>query len=45
MNALALLLETIFFFLIGAAISRAWLVAVGLGLGPQPGCFVVAVTD
>lgn len=45
MNALALLLETIFFFLIGAAILRAWLVAVGLGLGPQPGRFVVAVTD
>lgn len=45
MQALALLLDTFFFFLIGSALLRAWLVAVGLGLGPQPGRFVVAVTD
>lgn len=45
MNALAMLLETFFFFLIGAALLRAWLVAVGLGLGAQPGRFAVAVTD
>jgi YggT family protein len=45
MQSMALLLDTIFFFLIGAALLRAWLVAVGLGLGVQPGRFVVAVTD
>lgn len=45
MHALILLLDTIFYFLIGSAILRAWLVAVGLGLGPQPGRFVVALTD
>lgn len=45
MQTLAYLLDTFFFFLIGASLLRAWLIAVGLSLVPQPGRFVVAVTD
>lgn len=45
MHTLAYLLDTAFFFLIGACILRAWLIAVGLSLVPQPGRFVVAATD
>ncbi len=45
MQALLMILETVAFFLIGAALLRAWLVWVGLSLAAQPGRFVVALTD
>jgi len=45
MQTMLYVLDTIFFFLIGACVLRAWLISVGLSLVPQPGKFVVAVTD
>jgi YggT family protein len=45
MQTLAYLLDTLLFFVIGACLLRAWLIAVGLSLVQQPGRFVVALTD
>jgi YggT family protein len=44
-QALLMILETVAFFLIGAALLRTWLAWVGLSLVVQPGRFVVALTD
>lgn len=42
---LALLLETFFFLLIGAALLRAWMNWTRVNMRVQPGVFVMAVTD
>ena len=42
---LAFVLETIFFFLIAAALLRAWMNWVRVNMRGQPGSFVMALTD
>ena len=42
---LAFILETIFFFLIAAALLRAWMNWVRVNMRGQPGSFVMALTD
>jgi YggT family protein len=44
-NILLFLLDTIFFALVAAAMLRAWLNAVRIHMGQQPGPFVLALTD
>lgn len=45
MQVLTFLLETLFFFLIGACLLRAWMNHLRLQMSGQPGRFAVAVTD
>jgi len=45
MQVLIFLLETLFFFLIGACLLRAWMNHLRLQMSGQPGRFAVAVTD
>jgi YggT family protein len=45
MQILLFLLDTFFFFLIGAALLRAWMNTRRLRMTQQPGIFVMAVTD
>lgn len=42
---LAFLLETLFFFLVAAALLRAWMNWVRVNMSGQPGSFVMALTD
>jgi len=42
---LAFIFETIFFFLIAAALLRAWMNGVRVNMRGQPGSFVMALTD
>ncbi len=42
---LAFLLETIFFLLIAAALLRAWMNWLRIGMSAQPGPFLMALTD
>lgn len=42
---LAFLLETLFFFLVAAALLRAWMNRVRVNMNGQPGAFVMALTD
>lgn len=42
---LSFVLETIFFFLIAAALLRAWMNWLRIGMAVQPGQFVMALTD
>ena len=42
---LAFILETVFFFLIAAALLRAWMNWVRVNMHGQPGSFVMALTD
>jgi len=45
MRILLFLLETLFFFLVGAALLRAWMNHLRVPMQAQPGRFVMAVTD
>ncbi len=45
MRILLFLLDTFFFFLIGAALLRAWMNTRRMRMTQQPGVFVMAVTD
>ncbi len=45
MRVLFFLLDTLFFFLIGAALLRGWMNSLRLRMTQQPGLFVMAVTD
>lgn len=45
MRVLFFLLETLFFFLIAAALLRAWMNQMRVQMSGQPGRFVIAVTD
>lgn len=45
MQVLIFLLETLFFFLIGAALLRAWMNQMRVQMSGQPGRFAIAVTD
>jgi YggT family protein len=45
MDILFFLLETLFFFLMAAALLRAWMNHLRIPMSAQPGRFVVAVTD
>lgn len=45
MRILFFLLDTFFFFLIGAALLRGWMNTSRLRMTQQPGVFVIAVTD
>jgi hypothetical protein len=42
---LGFILETIFFFLIAAALLRAWMNGLRVNMRGQPGSFVMALTD
>jgi YggT family protein len=44
MRVLFFLLETLFFFLVGAALLRAWMNQLRLNLSAQPGRFVMALS-
>ena len=44
MRVLFFLLETLFFFLIGAALLRAWMNQLRINMAGQPGRFVMALT-
>ncbi len=45
MRVLFFLLETVFFFLIAAALLRAWMNQMKVQMSGQPGRFAIAVTD
>jgi len=45
MSALLFLLDTLFFFLVGAALLRAWMNTRRLRMTQQPGPFVMAITN
>lgn len=45
MRVLFFLLETLFFFLIAAALLRAWMNHMRVQMSAQPGRFVIALTD
>jgi len=45
MKVLFFLLDTVFFFLIGAALLRGWMNTRRMRMTQQPGVFVMAVTD
>lgn len=45
MRILLFLLDTLFFFLVGAALLRGWMNSRRLRMTQQPGVFVVAITD
>jgi YggT family protein len=45
MRILLFLLETLFFFLVGAALLRGWMNSRRLRMTQQPGVFVMAITD
>ena len=45
MPVLLFLLDTLFFFLVAAALLRAWLNGARISLAQQPGPFVMALTD
>lgn len=45
MQVLTFLLETVFFFLIGAALLRTWMNQMQLQMSAQPGRFALALTD
>lgn len=45
MRILFFLLDTLFFFLIGAALLRAWMNTRRMRMTQQPGIFVMAITD
>lgn len=45
MRVLIFLLETLFFFLIAAALLRAWMNQMRVQMSGQPGRFAIAVTD
>lgn len=45
MRVLFFLLETVFFFLIAAALLRAWMNLMKVQMSGQPGRFAIAVTD
>lgn len=45
MQVLIFLLETIFFFLVGAALLRGWMNTWRMRMTQQPGLFVMAITD
>ena len=45
MQVLTFLLETVFFFLVGAALLRAWMNQMQLQMSAQPGRFALALTD
>ncbi len=45
MRILLFLLDTLFFFLIGAALLRGWMNTRRLRMTQQPGLFVMAITD
>jgi YggT family protein len=44
MRVLFFLLETVFFFLVGAALLRAWMNQLRINMAGQPGRFVMALT-
>lgn len=45
MRILLFLLDTLFFFLVGAALLRGWMNSRRLRMTQQPGVFVMAITD
>jgi len=45
MSILAFVLDTVFFFLVAAALLRAWLNAVRINMSQQPGPLLLALTD
>jgi YggT family protein len=45
MRVLLFLLDTLFFFLVGAALLRGWMNTRHMRMTQQPGVFVVAITD
>ncbi|MDO9293642.1 MAG: YggT family protein, partial [Hydrogenophaga sp.] len=45
MSVLFFLLETLFFFLIAAALLRAWMNHLRIHMSAQPGRLAIAVTD
>lgn len=45
MHALLLILDTVFFLLVGAALLRAWMNGLRLRMTQQPGLFVMALTN
>jgi len=45
MSALLFLLDTVFFFLIGAVLLRAWMNHLRMPMREQPGLFAMALTD